>query len=137
MEILALLVDNLICQIKQEWQHFKESICHLQNIAICDQEKHDHQESVTTGQTHRQTDTRQSDSFALLCFAGDTKSAKFSQGQSMTNRVMDAQTDLHSYRTRAVYMYYIASAIHCTGIMISHLTELPGKANYILYISKI
>ena len=39
-------------------------------------EKHsymrDYQESVTTGQTHTQTDARQSDLYVPLCFAGDT-----------------------------------------------------------------
>ena len=40
----------------------------LGNIAIPD-----YQESVTTGQTHRQKDTGQSDPFVLLCFAGDTR----------------------------------------------------------------
>ena len=43
-------------------------MCHLQNIAM-----HDYQESVTTGQTDRQTDAGQSDPYAPLCFAGDTK----------------------------------------------------------------
>ena len=32
----------------------------------------DYQESVTTGQTHGQIDTRQSDPYVPLCFAGDT-----------------------------------------------------------------
>ena len=35
--------------------------------------KHDYQESVTTWQTDRQTDTGQSDSYVPLCFAGDIK----------------------------------------------------------------
>ena len=43
-------------------------MCHLRNISMCD-----YQESVTTGQTHRQTDAGQSDPYVLLCFAGDTK----------------------------------------------------------------
>ena len=42
--------------------------CRLRNIAICD-----YQESVTTGQTHGQTDAGQSDPYVPLCFAGDTK----------------------------------------------------------------
>ena len=33
----------------------------------------DYQESVTTGQTDRQTDAGQSDPYVPLCFAGDTK----------------------------------------------------------------
>ena len=33
----------------------------------------DYQESVTTRQTHRQTDAGQSDPYVLLCFADDTK----------------------------------------------------------------
>ena len=33
----------------------------------------DYQESVTTGQTDGQTDAGQSDPYASLCFAGDTK----------------------------------------------------------------
>ena len=33
----------------------------------------DYQESVTTGQTHRQTDAGQSDPYVPLCFAGNTK----------------------------------------------------------------
>ena len=33
----------------------------------------DYQESVTTGQTDRQTDTRQSDPYVPLFFAGDKK----------------------------------------------------------------
>ena len=40
----------------------------------------DYQESVTTGQTHRQTDRqtdpRQSDPYVPLCFAGDTKAMR-------------------------------------------------------------
>ena len=32
----------------------------------------DYQESVTTGQTHGQTDAEQSDPYVPLCFAGDT-----------------------------------------------------------------
>ena len=36
----------------------------------------DYQESVTTGQTHGQTDTGQSDPYVLLCFAGDTQKYK-------------------------------------------------------------
>ena len=47
-------------------------MCHLQNIAMGD-----YQESVTTGQTDRQTDERTdagtSDLFVQLCFAGNTK----------------------------------------------------------------
>ena len=35
--------------------------------------KCDYQKSVTTGQTHKQTDARQSDPYMRLCFAGDTK----------------------------------------------------------------
>ena len=33
----------------------------------------DYQESVTTGQTDRQTDAGQSDPYVPLCFAGDTE----------------------------------------------------------------
>ena len=33
----------------------------------------EYQESVTSGQTDRYTDTRQSDPYVTLCFAGDTK----------------------------------------------------------------
>ena len=43
-------------------------MCRLRNIAM-----RDYQESVTTGQTHGQTDAGQSDPYVLLCFAGDTK----------------------------------------------------------------
>ena len=42
-------------------------MCCPQNKAM-----RDYQESVTTGQTHRQTDTGQSDPYVPLCFAGDT-----------------------------------------------------------------
>ena len=56
-------------------------MCRLQNIAM-----HDYQESVTTWQTHGQTDGQtdagQSDPFVLLCFTGDTKN---SQGTHMPN----------------------------------------------------
>ena len=45
----------------------------LQNIALCDQEKREYQERVTTGQTDGQTDAGQSDPYVLPCFAGDTK----------------------------------------------------------------
>ena len=44
-------------------------MCRLENIAM-----RDYQESVTTGQTDRWTDTGQSDPYVPLCFAGDTKS---------------------------------------------------------------
>ena len=44
-------------------------MCRLRNIAMCD-----FQESVTTGQTHGQTDAGQSDPYVPLCLAGDTKS---------------------------------------------------------------
>ena len=47
-------------------------MCRLRNIAM-----RDYQESVTTGQTDRQTDGQtdagQSDPYVPLCFAGDTK----------------------------------------------------------------
>ena len=43
---------------------FKECMCCLRNIAMCD-----YQEGVTTGQT----DAGQSDPYVPLCFAGDTK----------------------------------------------------------------
>ena len=50
-------------------------MCHLRNIAV-----RDYQESVTTGQTHgqtdRQTDAGQSDPYVPLCFACDTKMRK-------------------------------------------------------------
>ena len=48
--------------MQSEWQHSKECMCPLQNIAMCD-----YQESASTRQTHRfthahgQTDTQQSD----------------------------------------------------------------------------
>ena len=42
-------------------------MCCLQNTPMCD-----YQESVTTGQTDRQTDAGQSDPYVPLCFAGDT-----------------------------------------------------------------
>ena len=43
-------------------------MCRLRNIAM-----RNYQESVTTGQTHRQTVAGQSDPYVSLCFAGDTK----------------------------------------------------------------
>ena len=43
-------------------------MCRLRNIAM-----RDYQESVTTGQTHGQTDAGQSDPYVPLCFAGNTK----------------------------------------------------------------
>ena len=43
-------------------------MCHLRNITM-----HDYQESVTTGQTDRQTDSGQSDPYVPLYFASDTK----------------------------------------------------------------
>ena len=49
----------------------QENMCHLGNIAM-----RDYQESVTTGQTHRQTDAWQSDPNVPLCFAGDGKIQK-------------------------------------------------------------
>ena len=42
-------------------------MCRLRNIDM-----RDYQESVTTGQTDRQTDARQSHPYVRLCFAGDT-----------------------------------------------------------------
>ena len=42
-------------------------MCRLRNIAMSD-----YQESVSTGQTDRQTDAGQSDPYVLLCFAGVT-----------------------------------------------------------------
>ena len=41
--------------ILQEWQHSKECMCRLQNIAMCDQEKCDYQESMTTRETDQHT----------------------------------------------------------------------------------
>ena len=46
----------------------------LRNIAI-----RDYQESVTTGQSHRQTDAGESDPYVPLCFAGDTTKTLFLQ----------------------------------------------------------
>ena len=40
---------------------------------MCRLHMRDYQESVTTGQTHRQTDAGQSDPYVPLCFVGDTK----------------------------------------------------------------
>ena len=48
-------------------------MCRMQNIAMCD-----YHESVTTGQTHGQTDAGQSDPCEPLCFAGNTKSVLLS-----------------------------------------------------------
>ena len=48
--------------------HHEECTCRLRNIAM-----RDYQESVTSGQTHTQTDAGQSDPYVPLCFAGDTK----------------------------------------------------------------
>ena len=42
-------------------------MCRMRNIA-----KRDYQESVTTGQTHGQTDAGQSDPYVPLCFTGGT-----------------------------------------------------------------
>ena len=49
----------------KSWQHSKECMRRLRNIAMCDYE-----ESVTTGQT----DAGQSDPYVPLCFAGNTNS---------------------------------------------------------------
>ena len=53
-------------------QHSEECMCRLRNIAM-----RDYQESVTTWQTHRQTDrwtdAGRSDPYVPLCFAGETK----------------------------------------------------------------
>ena len=46
---------------------FQECMCRLQNITM-----RDYQESVTTGQTHAQTDARQSDPYVPLCLVVDT-----------------------------------------------------------------
>ena len=37
----------------------------------------DYQESVTTGQTHTQTDAGQSDPYVPLCFASNTKTTEY------------------------------------------------------------
>ena len=49
-------------------QHSNECMCRLRNIVL-----RDYQESVTTGQTDRQTDAWQRDIYVLLYLAGDTK----------------------------------------------------------------
>ena len=46
--------------------YFKECMCCLRNVAICD-----YHESVTTGQAHGQTGARQKYPYGPLCFAGD------------------------------------------------------------------
>ena len=49
-----------------EWQHSKENMCHLQNIATLLLTRiGDYQESVTT----RQTDAQHSDPYEPVCFA--------------------------------------------------------------------
>ena len=49
----------------------------MRNIAMCY-----YQQSVTTRLTDRQTDTRQSDPYVPLCFAGDTKTTHTSSSLS-------------------------------------------------------
>ena len=51
-----------------QWQNSEKCMCRLRNMAMSD-----YQESVTTCQTDGQTDTRQSDLYVPLCFAGATK----------------------------------------------------------------
>ena len=70
-------------------------MCHLQNIAM-----RDYQERVTTGQTDRQTDARQSDPYLPQCFAGNTKCmcrlrniAIRDYQESVTTGQMDGQTN--------------------------------------------
>ena len=46
--------------------------------AMCDQGKHDYQESVTTRQTDKQTDATQSDPYVLICFSS-LATQKFSE----------------------------------------------------------
>ena len=54
-------VDSTVTPISpSEWQHSKESMCCLKNIAMCD-----YKESVTTGQTH--TDRRMLDKVIPMC----------------------------------------------------------------------
>ena len=53
---------------KTQWQHSKECMYRLWNIAMCD-----YQESVTTLLTDGQTDAGQCDPYVPLCFAGNTK----------------------------------------------------------------
>ena len=69
-------------------------MCRLRNIAMCD-----YQESVTTGQTdrqtHGQTDAGQSDPYVRLCFAGDTKmSGKFFKATESTKSYGSMQESL-------------------------------------------
>ena len=54
--------------VRKWWQHSKECMCRLQNIAM-----HDYQESVTTGQIDRRMDRHwKSYPYESLCFTGDT-----------------------------------------------------------------
>ena len=45
----------------------------MQHVSPANIAMRDYQENVTTGQTHRRTDARQSDPYVPLCFAGDKK----------------------------------------------------------------
>ena len=68
IKIVFLLMLKITFESKMWlwWQHSKESMCRLQNIAM-----RDYQESVTTGQTDGGTDRRRTK--WSLCDAGNTK----------------------------------------------------------------
>ena len=69
-------------------------MCRLRNIAM-----RDYQESVTTRQTHGQTDGQtdagQSDPYVPLCFAGNTKSKH-------TIQTVDPQSLIYKYPSSAL-----------------------------------
>ena len=65
--VLSIANSKTGGKAKTQWQHSKECMCRLRNIAM-----RDYQESVTTGQTDGQKDAGQSDPYVPLCFAGDT-----------------------------------------------------------------
>ena len=97
----------------------------LRNIAM-----HDYQETVTTRQTHGQTDTGQSDPYVPLCFAGDTKTLHQKCIPDRQCQTEKSSTRLPDGFSCPGYKEYISDNLHVKD-------KCHKKENYALKIKKI
>ena len=102
-------------------------MCPLWNIAMPD-----YQESVTTGQTHRQTYAGQSDPYVPLCFAGDAKSKFNSFGSSSYDGFLalsPSDSDYFTYITVTEQSYFSFPRNLVLQLICSYHTTLGSIAS--------
>ena len=110
-------VTDRLDSFKEQWQHSEECMCCLENIAM-----RDYQESVTTGQIHRQTDAGQRDRYVPLCFAGDTKTTYIVHTHESPTIFLPISFSFPPQSTIAInrcYLYMLATISKLIGIITS------------------